>query len=123
MPIAGLKRHCIRNESTANVFAFFGGVSFLGVIWVAIDFQEPIMNWVRANPLVHGMTLGIGAVVGSLIIFGLLYLGFAEHTEDHKRCAHAFRGRGKPLFPGLHHHIGHLGMNPRWRSPKHHRRH
>lgn len=119
MPLSGtrLKRHCIRNETTANVFAFLGGASFLALIWVAIDYQQPIMNWVRANPLVHGVALGGGTLVSVLAIFTFLFLGFSEQTDEHKSCAHAFRGRGrgKPLFPGLHKHVSHLGMNPRWR--------
>lgn len=113
----GLKEYCRRNETAANVFAFLGAASLLATIWVAIDFQLAIMSWVRLNPLVNGVLLGVGTIGGSLAIFGLLCLGFSEHTHEHKSCAHAFRGRGggRPLFPGLHRYVDHLGMNPRWR--------
>lgn len=117
-----LKAFCVRNESAANVFAFLGAASLLATIWVAIDYQQVILTWVRINPLVHGLALGSATLLGSLVIFGLLCLGFSEHTDEHHSCLHAYRGRGKgkPLFPGLHKHVEHLGMNPRWRMPHHH---
>ncbi|MEO5375419.1 MAG: hypothetical protein H7840_14295 [Alphaproteobacteria bacterium] len=113
----GLREYCKRNEYAANTFAFLGAASLLATIWVAIDFQLVILSWVSLNPLVHGLMLGGATLGGSLLIFGLLCLGFSEHTHEHKTCVHAYRGRGKgkPLFPGVHRTIEHLGMNPRWR--------
>lgn len=114
-----LRAFCIRNESAANMFAFLGAASLLATIWVAIYFQTDILYWVHSNPLLHGLILGAATLVGSLIIFGLLCLGFSEHTHEHRSCSHAYRGRGKskPLFPGLYRTISHLGANPRWRLP------
>lgn len=114
-----LRAFCIRNEYAGNISAFLGVAGLLIAIWVAIDFQTGILHWVHTNPLLHSLILGITTMVGSLVIFGLLCLGFSEHTHEHRSCSHAYRGRGKgkPLFPWLYRTIGHLGANPRWRLP------
>ena len=113
-----LRAFCLRHEGVANLFAFLGVAGLLAAVWVVVSFQLPILMWVQANPLFHGLLLGAATVLGSVAIFGMLCLGFSEHTDEHKSCIHAFRGRGssRPLFPIVHHWVNHLGMNPRWHS-------
>ncbi len=109
-----LKRFCLRNEWAQLTFAVLGTVLFIGTIWVLLSFQQVVLHWLGQNVLIHGLLFGAATLVDTLLIFGLLCLGFSESAHEDRHCIHAFRGRRhRPLVPHVSELAGRLGKNPR----------
>ncbi len=109
----GLRQYCIDHEWARNAFAFVGAALFVTTIWVSIDYQLEILEWVRENILINLAILGLVSAVNLTCMFGSLCLGFSECSEEDKNCLHAYRGRGKggPLFPDTAKFIDNMGKN------------
>lgn len=104
-----LKWFCMTHEWAANIFAFIGVAWFLATVWVAIDYQLPIKNWLNENHLVHWAMFGVICAANVYMMTSLVRLGFADCSKD-ETCAEAYRGRhGKALFPGLLEWVDHMG--------------
>lgn len=112
-----LRLYCLGHEWARNGFAFFGAALFVATIWVSIEYQRLILNWIGENILLNLAILGAVSAVNLTLMFGSLCLGFSECAEEDKNCLHAYRGRGKggQLFPGASSWIDNLGKNPKRR--------
>lgn len=109
-----LKNFCLRHEWAQLTFAVFGVALFIGTIWVLLNFQQVFLHWLGQNPLIHGLLFGAVTLLDTLLIFGLLCLGFSENAYEDKNCIHAFRGRRhRPLVPHVSELASRLGKNPR----------
>lgn len=107
-----LKGYCLRREWARNAFAFLGVAMFLATIWVAIDYQLVILDWLYENFLIHGAMFGLICAVNVSLMSTFLCLGFSDcSAQDHQHHKHSFRGRGhgKPVFPEAFHWIEKLG--------------
>jgi hypothetical protein len=104
-----LKWFCMTNEWAANLAAFVGVAWFLATVWVAIDYQLPIKNWLSQNHLLHWGIFGLICAANVFLMTSFVRLGFADCSKD-ETCAEAYRGRhGKALFPGMLNWVDHLG--------------
>lgn len=110
-----LRKFCLDREWARNAAAFFGAALFVATIWVSIDYQLVILDWIRDNVVVNLAILGAVSVVNLTLMFGSLCLGFSECSEADKNCLHAYRGRGKggKLFPEVLSIVDGLGTNPK----------
>ena len=112
-----LRSFCLEHEWVRNGFAFFGAALFVTTIWVSIEYQLQILDWIRQNTLVNLAILGGVSAVNHTLMFGSLCLGFSDCSEADKNCMHAYRGRGKggPLYPEMIGFVDSLGKNPKHR--------
>ncbi len=109
-----LKRFCLRHEWAQLTFAVLGVALFIGTIWGLLSYQLLFLQWLGQNLLIHGLLFGMATLLDTLLIFGLLCLGFSENAHEDKHCIHAFRGRRhRPLVPHVSELAGRLGKNPR----------
>jgi len=109
-----LKGFCLRHEWAQSTFAVLGVSLFITSIWLALSFQLVFLEWLRQNLLIHGLLFGAGTLADTLLIFGLLCLGFSECSEQDRNCVYAFRGRRhRPLVPHVSIMVARLGKNPR----------
>ena len=112
-PPGRFKWFCMTNEWAANTMAFLGVALFLTTVWVAIDYQVPITEWLHRNELVHWPMFGVVCAVNVFLMTSFVRLGFADCSKD-ETCAEAYRGRhGKALFPGMLDWVDHLGEKRR----------
>lgn len=112
-PPGRLKWFCMTHEWAANISAFLGVGLFLATVWVAIDYQRPIVEWLHANELLHWAIFGVICVINVSLMASFVRLGFADCSKD-ETCAEAYRGRhGKALFPGMLDWVDHLGEKQR----------
>ncbi len=111
----GLKSFCVDNEWAANLFAFVGVGQFLATIWITIEYQLLILDWIRENILLHLAALGAASFVNVFLMASFLFLGFAECRADEENCIHAYRGRrsGNPFLPGVLNWMDSLGKKSR----------
>lgn len=109
-----LKGFCLRHEWAQLIFALLGITLFISTVWSLLTYQLVFLHWLGQNVLIHGLLFGAAALLDTLLIFGLLCLGFSESAHEDKHCVHAFRGRRhRPLVPHVSRLAGHLGKNPR----------
>jgi hypothetical protein len=110
-----LKVHCLSSEAARSTFALLGVGLLMASVWVAIEYQVPIREWIAHNVLLHGLLFGAATLTDVLLIFGTLCLGFSECSEAERRCRHAYRGRRSSLFPEAMSWLDGVGCNPRRR--------
>ena len=82
-------------------------------IWVAIDYQYRIIDWVQVNVPLHGSLLALAALADMLLIFLLLTMGAQRFygAETDGGCFQTFRGRrngGASLGTAVRNWIGHM---------------
>ena len=108
-----IKWFCMTHEWASNIFAFLGVALFLTTVWVAIDYQRPITNWLGQNELLHWPMFGVVCIINVYLMTFFVRLGFADCSKD-ETCAEVYRGRhGRALFPNLLDFVDHLGEKKR----------
>ena len=108
-----IKWFVMTHEWAANISAFLGVALFLATVWVAIDYQRPIVHWLDANELLHWPMFGIVCAINVLMMTTFVRLGFADCSKD-ETCAEVYRGRhGRALFPEMLDWVDHLGEKKR----------
>ncbi len=110
-----IKGFCLKNEWAAGTFALLGAATLFATIWVAINFQPLIYQWLKQDILSHGLLFGAAVLADLLLVFGLLCLGFGECAEEDRKSPHTYRGRRSELFPEVLDVVEAIGSNPRRR--------
>ncbi|MCB2101473.1 MAG: hypothetical protein KDE22_11420 [Rhodobacterales bacterium] len=88
-----MRRFCLKNEWARNGVILFGAALFMATIWVSIDYQRMILEWIAENTVMNLAILGAVSVLNLTLIFGSLFLGFTECVvEDHHK-RHIYHGR------------------------------
>lgn len=118
---SNIKRFTRNHERLADLSSLMAVALLFGSIWVAIEFQGSIIDWVKPNILLNGALLALAVVADLLLIILLLSLGalrFSAEDED-GRCFQTFRGRRHggasvgSAFRNWVHHMEHVGKKHR----------
>lgn len=92
---ARIKGFTRSHERVADLFSLLAVALLFASIWVAIEYQSTIIDWMKVNIVLHGPLVVLAAVVDMLLIFLLLNMGalrFSEAEHD-GGCFQTFRGR------------------------------
>lgn len=96
-----LKKFSRTHERIADFFSLLAVALLLGTIWVVVEHNQLIANWLNQDTLLHGSILVAALVLDVLLILGFLMVGSARFGEENEKCFGTFRGRrahsGRPL--------------------------
>jgi hypothetical protein len=115
--VKGFARH---HEHIADLFSLLAIVLLFGTIWVGIEYQLPIFQWMKQNIPLHGSAVILTIMLDVFFIFFFLNIGstrFTEESDDH--CFGTFRGRrhgGPSIGKAFHnwlHHLEHVSKKHR----------
>ena len=87
------------HEHVADFFSLLAVALLFGSIWAFLAYYAQIMDWLYANPPLHGSILVAALVVDVLVVLGLLAVGSARFGGDDERCFGTFRGRRNSASP------------------------
>lgn len=107
--VKGYARH---HERVADLFSVLAVLLFFATIWIAIEYQSLLFQWMKQNIIVHGSTVIFALVFDVFLIFMLLNIGSSRFsTEENDSCFGTFRGRrhgGPSLSTAFHNWIDHI---------------
>jgi hypothetical protein len=107
-----LKGYMRHHERVADFFSLLAVSLLFATIWVAIDFQGVIFDWMKQNVVIHGSATILALVADVFLIFMFLNLGssrFSDQEDD--VCFGTFRGRrhgGPSLGTAFSNWVDHL---------------
>ena len=93
---SNIKRFTRSHERLADLSSLLAVALLFASIWIAIEYQGAIIDWVKLNILLHGSLLGAAFAVDLLLIILLLSLGalrFSSDEQEDTGCFQTFRGR------------------------------
>jgi len=93
-----------KHEMVADLLSLLAVVLLFSSIWIIIDFQGQITQWVMDNIIVNGSAMLAVIVVDVILIMMLLNIGSSRFNEiEEEGCFYTFRGRrhGGPSFGSL----------------------
>ncbi len=115
---AHVKSYARHHEWVSDLFSALAVVLLFASIWVATQYQLPILSWIDRNAMLHAPAL-VGAVaIDAALIFGFLCVGSARCPEE-GGCFRTFRGRRHgaggvgTMFRNWIHHIERVGKSHR----------
>jgi low affinity Fe/Cu permease len=108
------------NERIADFFSLLAVALFFATIFVAIQYHNPLLSWMKANVVLHvPVVVGVIVLVVALIFF-FLAIGAARFSEgEDEACFRTFRGRrhGGPSIGAVFHtwidHMEHVNKKHR----------
>ena len=106
-----LRQYCLENHRAANAFAFLGITQFLLTIWITIEFQTVVLNWLTQNLFLHLPVFGLACFANVAFMSAFVCLGFADTGKEAAACQNAMRGRytGSKVMPGAFSWLSHAG--------------
>lgn len=91
---SNIRSYMREHERVADFFSLLAVALLFSTIWFAIEFQTQIMEWAKANIIVHGSGVILALVVDVFLIIMFLNLGSARFSdEEDDSCFRTFRGR------------------------------
>lgn len=95
MPIcAQLKGYVRSHEIVADLLSLLAVVLLFSSIWVIIDYQDNIIEWIQNNVIINGLSILAAIVLDVILIVMLLNLGSSRFSETSEEgCFYTFRGR------------------------------
>ncbi|MCB1858075.1 MAG: cell division protein BolA [Gammaproteobacteria bacterium] len=83
------------HEWIADLFSLLAVVLLFATIWVAIEYQRPLLNWMSVNVIFHVPIVVAAALADAFLIIVFLNIGssrFSEGRQD-ESCFGTFPGR------------------------------
>ncbi len=114
MTVCGRIKGVTRNhEWIADLFSLLAVALLFGTIWVAIEFQRPLLDWISANVILHVPVIALLAVLDVFLIVVFLNIGSSRFSADRseENCFGTFRGRrhgGASIGTMFHNWISHM---------------
>ena len=109
-----MRRCCQQHEWLANLLMLIGTLVFAGTLWFFIEYQQAILHWVKQNPVINPIIIGIVVMVETLLVFGLSQLVFTDCREESEAHDNKYTSRkNSSVFPEMHNWIDGVGANPK----------
>lgn len=112
---AQIKGFARNHEKVADISSLLAVALLFTTIWVAIDFQTLIFNWIQQSILLHGPAVILILILDVFLIFMLLNIGSTRlenpDAAHNDRCFGTFRGRrhgGFNLGTVFHNWVQHI---------------
>ncbi len=107
--IKGFARH---HQRIVDLFPLLAVVLLFATIWIGIDYQIPLFDWIAENVILHGSAVVLGLIADVFLIILLLSIGSARFAEEEgEGCFRTFRGRrhgGSSLGTAVRNWIDHI---------------
>lgn len=108
-----LRNSCLKNETVGNLAMLAGTGLFAGTLGFFIFYQQEILTWVHANPLVNPIILGALILLEVFLVYALSRMVFTDCRAEEAKHGKAYIGRRSTLFPEATSWVDHLGKNPK----------
>ncbi len=108
-----MRNCCQRHEWLANLLMLVGTLLFAATLWFFIEYQQAILSWVKQNPIINPIILGVVVLFETLLVFGLSQLVFTDCRDESAVHENKYENRKSTVFPGAHDWIDAVGVNPK----------
>lgn len=107
------------HEHIADFFSLLAVALLFATVWATLQYHQPVLDWLRHEPLLNGAILVAVLVLDVLMILAFLAIGSARFGEANEKCFGTFRGRrnhnGSPvgIFSAWIGHMENVGKKHR----------
>jgi cellobiose-specific phosphotransferase system component IIC len=100
-----LKGHCEKRETVRSVFLLLLPLLIFGSIYVLIDWQLDILEWVKAHEPYGYLVVG-AVILGVVLTIGLVMYVACHHPSERHADTYLSRHSSPPQLTGWIEHLG-----------------